>query len=245
MAKKDDIESDITLELDGHVSPSQMAKALNALSALLNSGHKKLDPDKAMQWTIQVKKGSNLVGFYPATTPANPAVINNIQIGLRQLEQGIEKPDGFSDAMLHNLHTLCDVQKTKKQRNTIVRLWLNKEASNITKKMKNNLEIVLAGEFEEFGSIEGRLQTLNAHDSYEFAIYEPLHNKKIVCHVTNEQIFSEAYKLFERRVEAEGLIKYDVNGIPYEIEVERFNLLPSPPNILNYKSTRGILKAYV
>lgn len=244
MAQKGDIESDITLELDGYVSPSQLAKALNAFSALLNSGHRQLDPDKKIQWSIQVKKGSNLVGFYAENTDYNPAVLNNIKHGLSELEKGVVKPEGFSEGMMHNLRTLCDVSKSTKKRNTSVRLWLNKEANNITMTIKSNIEVALAGEFEEHGAVEGRLQILDAHDG-QFVIFEPLSMKKILCAVENDEVFTKAYEIFGQRVEAEGLIKYSATGIPYEILVDRFNVIPETVNIHSYKEAKGILKEYV
>lgn len=247
MAKKEDIESDITLELDGEVSPNQMARALNALSALLNSAHRKADPDKNIQWTVQVKKGSNLFGYSAASGSAqpDPAVLDNIQAGLKKLQGGMDRPAGFTDGMMHNLRTLCEISKDTKKKKTNVRLWLKKEASDITVTIKSNVEVALAGEFEEYGAIEGRLQALDAHDGYQLAIYEPLRQKKIVCSVEDDEVFTEAYKLFEQRVEAEGLIKYGANGVPYEITVERFNLIPEIVDTESYKRTRGILKEYV
>lgn len=245
MANKGDIESDITLEVNGEVSPAQFARALNALSALLNSAHRQVDPDSNIQWVLQVKKGSNLAGFNPAQgSIVNPAVIQNLQTGISQLANGIEKPEGFTEGMMHNLRTLCEISKDTKNKKIGVRLWLKKEPSDITVTIKSNVEVALAGEFEEEGAIEGRLQILDAHDG-QFAIYEPLHNKKIVCTVENDEIFTEAYKQFEQRVEAEGLIKYNASGVPYEILVNRFNRIPEAADIPSYKETRGILKPYV
>lgn len=245
MATKDDIEHDLTLELDGHVSPSQLAKALTAFSALLTSGHKKIEPDKAIQWGVQVKKGSNLVGVYPQQGAFNPALIDNLRYGIKQLDEGVERPTGFDEGMLHNLKTLCEVSSDTKRRKTSVGLWLGKEKTNITMTVKSHVNIVLEGEFEEYGAIEGKLETLDAHDKYQFAIYEPLHLKKIVCTVDNDEVFTRAYELFEQRVEAEGYIKYTATGIPYEITVDRFNPIPEIMEKHSYKSTRGILKEYV
>ena len=181
MARKDDIESDLTLELGGDVSPVQLAKALTAFSALLTSGHKKIEPDKSIQWRVQVKKGSNLVGIYPQNGDFNPALIDMLSHGIKQLEEGVEKPFGFDEGMLHNLKTLCDVSSGTKRRKTSVGLWLGKEKTSITMNVKSHVNIVLEGEFEEYGAIEGRLETLDAHDTYQFAIYEPLYLKKIIC----------------------------------------------------------------
>ena len=163
---------------------------------------------------------------------------------MSQLERGIDKPEGFNESMMHNVRTLCDISKNTKKKKTSVRLWFNKEVRDITTTIKSNVGIALAGEFEEYGAIEGRLQTLDAHDKYQFAIYEPLRLKKIICAVDNDEIFTEAYTLFKQRVEAEGMIKYSATGIPYEILVERFNHIPDAVDRQSYKGTRGILKEY-
>lgn len=138
-----------------------------------------------------------------------------------------------------------EVSSNTKRRKTSVGLWLGKEKTNITMTVKSHVNIVLEGEFEEYGAIEGKLETLDAHDKYQFAIYEPLHLKKIVCTVDNDEVFTRAYELFGQRVEAEGYIKYTATGIPYEITVDRFNPIPEIMEKHSYKSTRGILKEYI
>lgn len=246
MATKDDIESDITLEVDGDVSPGQLAKALTAFSALLNSAHKQAHPEKNMQWVIQVKSGSNLVGFYPAkgAMPVDYDAVMSIQRGLKELENGIDRPSGFTDGMMHNLRTLCDVAKNTKSKKTSVRLWIKKEASDITLTVKSHIDVALSGEFEEYGAIEGRLQAMDA-DGYQLEIEEPLHLKRISCSVEGDDVFTEAYKLFEKRVEAEGRIKYNSYGIPYEIMIEKIYPIHDTPDKDGYKKTKGILKEYV
>ncbi len=103
----------------------------------------------------------------------------------------------------------------------------------------------LAGTFKEYGSIEGVLESMDSHVGYQFAIYEPLHNKKIICTKGNDDIPSQAHSLWEKRVEAEGMIKYSSEGIPCEIEVDKLSALIPISGIPNYELTRGILKDYV
>ena len=244
MAKESDIESNITLEIDGPVSPGQLAKALNSFSALLNAAHKKTDDESAPQWTVQVKKGSNLLGYYSRGN-VNPVALSTIENGLKQLEAGIDMPTGFNDSMIHNLRTLCDIAKDTKSSKTNVKIWLNKKPNDITMKVKSNIAIALAGEFEEYGAIEGTLEILDSHNEYQFAIYEPLYLKRITCSANDDNVLTDAYKMYEQRVEAEGMIKYTAHGIPYEIFVDKINPLSLVKDEQEYKLTRGILKAYV
>lgn len=247
MAHERDIQSDITLELDGDVSPKQLAGALNALSALLDAGHKQLDPDKAMDWSIQVKQGSNLVEFHPKTA-INPALIGNIQRGFKELENGAENLDGFDESMLDNMRALCDISKDTETKKTSVCLWLNRKPSRFTKATKENVKkIMLASEaeaFESYGTIEGKLEILDVHDGNKFAIYDSLHSKKILGNPESDEIFNYAQKLFGKTVEANGLIKYK-NGRARQIFVRRLIERPRPPADYDYRSARGILKKYV
>lgn len=244
MATKNDIESDVTLEIDGDLpSPNQLATAITAFSALLNNAHKEIEDGKTIQWGVQVKKGSNLIGYVPSS-PFNPAVVDAVANGIREFERGCERPAGFTDAMMYNLLDLCEVAKTSKKKNTTINVWFNKERLSLGENVKTNLSLALRGAFTEYGSVEGRLETLDSHGGYQFAVCEPLRDKKIICNVASDDISVQAYGLWEQRVEVEGMIKYSADGLPYEIRVEKLYALIPPNGIPDYKLTRGILKHY-
>lgn len=247
MATARDIEHDITLELDGDISPENLASAITAFTGLINGGHKQADPNAKMKWRTKVKRGSALIGYYttPTSSPIDPVVIDRVQRGMESLEATTERPEGFTDAMMQNLKTLCSIAHEGKGKHTIVRAWFKKKPSTFSPKIKRNIESGAWQESAEYGSVEGRLEALDAHNRSSFAIYEPLRSRKIICTVKDNALFDEAYKLFKRRVMAEGLVKYNSKGLAYEICVERFFTLPEKNEIPDYRLTRGILKAYV
>ena len=245
MANKKDIETDITLEIDGDLpSPNQLAMVITSFSALINNAQKELEDGKTISWGVQVKKGSNLIGYVP-NIPVNPQVVVMVANGIRQFESGCTRPVGFSEAMLFNLQNLCEVTKSSKKQSIKVNVWLNKESIALSGNVKTNINKALAGTFIEYGSIEGLLQTIDSHAGYQFAIYEPLYNKKITCTIGNGEVPKQAYTLWEQRVEAEGMIKYSSEGLPCEMQVDRLSALISSVGIPDYKLTRGILKDYV
>lgn len=245
MATAKDILSDITLEVDGDLpSPNQLAEAMTAFSALLNSAHRKCNEKSAVRWGMQVSKGSNLLGYIPQS-PFNPQAISIIENGLLALENGAESPPNFDESMLNNLLTITELVKKRKGQETSVRLWFHKHPYNIGNAIKSNLNIAMEGSFYEYGSIEGRLEILDSHNGMDFSIYEPLYSKRISCVAAAKEVFERAYQLYEQRVEAEGMIKYTAKGIPFEIKVERIHSLVPEQGIPNYQSTRGILKDYV
>ena len=242
MAQKRDIKSDIALELEGDVSPGQLADALRAFSALLTTGHKQLDPDRAMQWSIQVKQGSNLVEFHPKTA-MNPALIPKIQKAFRAFEKGTMSPAGFNKTMLANMKKLCDISKDTKDKKTNICLWFDRKPSRFTKATKETVKDITQP-YKSNGTIEGKLETLDMHDGNKFAIYDILHSRKILGIAKNDEIFSRAQELFGKTVEANGQITYK-NGRARQIVVRRLIERPRPPADFDYRSTYGILKKYV
>ena len=245
MATERDIESDITLEIDGDlVSPTQLAKALTAFSALLNSAHRKCDESASVKWGIQVSKGSNLLAFIPKNQ-INPAAIAIVEEGLRSLDKEARCPSGYDESMLYNLQTLSEIVKNTKTQRTTLKAWLYKKPIPIGAAIKGNVDIVLEGAFSEYGAVEGKLLVLDSEDAPEFVIIEPLHAKRITCTAVDRAVFDSAYNLYEQRVEAEGMIKYTGNGVPYAIRVDKIHSILPTPGVPDYKLTRGILKQYV
>ena len=213
---------------------------------MINNSYKQINPDKSLKWTVKVKEGSNLIGYYTADISSVSPIVNTIKEDLKNLEKGIDEHDEFNKPSMQNLQTLCDISKNTKNKETNVRLWLGKEANDINMAIKSNVNLALSGEFKEYGTVEGVLEMLNAHGvTTNVQFMNLLHLKKISCILENNEIFEKAYQLFEKRVEAEGLIKYNATGIAYEILVERLNEIPEIDNKQNYEDTRGILKEYV
>jgi len=123
--------------------------------------------------------------------------------------------------------------------------WFNKKPTNIGATIKGNVNVVLEGAFTEYGAIEGKLLVLDSEDTPEFAIIEPLYSARILCTAAERDVFDSAYKFYEQRVEAEGLIKYSGKGIPYAIRVDKIFPIVPAEGVSDYKMTRGILKQYV
>jgi len=245
MATERDIESDVTLEIDGDLlSPSQLAKAITAFSALLNSAHRKYDEKSSVKWGIQVSKGSNLFAYIPKSQ-VNPHAIALVAEGLHSLDRQAQAPEGYDEPMMYNLQSLCEIVRNTKKQNTTVRVWFNKKPISISAKIKGNVDSALEGAFTEYGAVEGKLLVLDSEDSPEFVLIEPLNSTRIICTAAEREVFDTAYKLYEQRVEAEGMIKFSGSGVPYAIRVEKIYPIVPTQGASDYKMTRGILEKYV
>ena len=244
MIAKDDIESDTTLEIDGDLlTPTQLATVIRAFSTLLNGAHEECADGEAIQWGVQVKEGSTVLEYIP-DCPANPEALAVLRDGLNHFEVSSEPPPRFTKSMISSLHSIFEATKTKKNGGASVNIWIAKEPIGISESKKANISKALKETFTEYGSVEGRLQTLDSHADYQFALYEPLYNKKIIC-TADDIVSQDAHGLWGRRVEAEGMIKYSSDGLPSEIRVEKLSELPSSSDLPDYRETRGILKQYV
>ncbi len=77
MATEKDIHSNVTLELDGEITPSQITKAITAFAALMNAAHDEADKKNKVKWQVKVKEGSQLIGLLPQKESPPPKRITN------------------------------------------------------------------------------------------------------------------------------------------------------------------------
>ena len=89
MARPEDIDTDITLELDGsEITPDKFRKSVDAFVGLLEAITKSVCRDAPLvEWRMQVKAGSNLVGAC-AAEGADPTLVRQI---LALTAQGLEQ----------------------------------------------------------------------------------------------------------------------------------------------------------
>lgn len=260
MARKEDIEADIALELDGAVDPTQLARALNALHGLLKKGQGVLHPDKQIKpirWQVQVKEGSSVVEFHPAGDQTHrktaSEVIAHVGRSLRMLGEAHGRPEPLDEAMLGHLQTLSRIG-TGKGAHPSLRLWFKERGADmtfvsITPSTEENLAALRRGEaaeFEEYGDVRGRLEVLNAHNpkSPTAIVHGPFYDKGVKCLFGEGSLFEQARELFTKRVHIEGPIKHKA-GTPYEVRVQSLRALPEESELPDYRTTRGILKGYV
>jgi hypothetical protein len=80
MATPDDIDTDLTLEIDGrNVPPGKFLRGVRAFFGVLDEVTNAVCGDSALpEWAVQVKSGSNLVGVRPIGLAIDPTVIDLI-----------------------------------------------------------------------------------------------------------------------------------------------------------------------
>lgn len=246
MASKSDIRSDLTLEITGrNVTPEKFLKGVRTFFAIVAEVTSKVAGKKtAVQWTVAVKEGSNLVGLNPLPG-TNPAIVDRIMSavshGVSQLEDRAAQPQFFTERAIKNLRDLADVVGTSEVDDVQVRVWVRKEPTPLTHKTVAHVAQILASEHEDYGSIEGKLQTVTERGGFHFVVYQLLWDTPVRCYVP-ERLSEIALKTFGQRVEVYGQIKYRKDGRAISIEAD--DIVPFPPKeqIPSFRDVHGILR---
>lgn len=245
MANKDDIETDLTLELDGtRVTPEKFLKAVSSFVGLVHELAKEAAGDQqAPEWTIKVKSGSALVGLQPMPG-YNPAIVQSVlaklKPAIKSIEEGKEAPDNFSEKALVHLRALASVPTPDKPE-VFVRVWVKKEPVKVDNKLAANLTNMLGLAYDDYGSVEGLLQVVSERGNNRSDITDPLTGKAIKCYL-NHELLQTALSLFGQRVEAYGQIHYRADGTIIGINVDEFVSFPPPDKIPSFKDVQGILR---
>jgi hypothetical protein len=243
--KASQIESEITLELDeAEITVGEFTNALDHFLGLVREVSKAVDRDSSRDWVLKVYPGSAGVGL--STKPGQSAaqlqaVRTAILDGLVALEDGI-RPRIFSDKAIEHARAISRVFEKRHRPVSSVRVW-----SGSTKSMAVKKEIAVeAGKlldpvFEDFGSVEGKLDVVSAHGKLECTIYDSLGDRAIKCDI-REDLVSFAIEAFRRRVEVFGRVHYRQDGMAVKVIADRIVKFPEKHEIPSVDEMRGFLR---
>ena len=249
MVANRDTLADLTLEIGGMgVTAERFLRGVEAFFGLVSEITKRVCADKPrIEWLVQVRAGSNLVGVRPAPGYPAPqivdAVLRIVRDGIETLEDRVEEPLYFSAPASMHLRNLGRIASIDGKDDTRVRIWVKQQKLEVTHNSVVHVAALLREVSTDYGSVEGRLQVASERRGLHFVVYEPIWDKPIRCDIPNHML-DNALKLFGRRIEVYGLIRYRRDGSPSSIEVDEIvpfparNELPSPADV------RGILKEY-
>ena len=249
MAKPDDIETDLTLELDGsEITPAKFRKGVNAFVGLLEALTQAVCKEEAtVSWRMQVKAGSNLVGA-DAIEGANPAHVEKIQAlfaeGFALFENSGSVPPIYSDTAVRHVRDLSQITAVRPDDDTRVGVWVKRQRTEITPQINAAAKLNLSTGFDEAGSIEGRLSVISERGDPHFVIYEPVWDKPVKCLIP-EELISDAMDLWRKRVAAHGMVHYRPDGIPMKIEADEIEVFRDDSELPMLDDIEGILRLAV
>jgi hypothetical protein len=247
MATKADIDADLTLEMDGHnITPDKFKRGVEAFFGLVREVTRDVaGPNHFVHWVVQVKSGSNLVGLAPQQFNVPPAVLDNIyakiEDGIENIENEAKEPEGFPEDALRHVRALASVVGTDETDDTRVRVWTKKRPILLTHKAVAHVAAVFSEQYEDFGTVEGRIHVISDQGALHVFVTEPVWNRRIRCYF-GEDMLPNFLAAFRKRVELTGRIKYRRDGKPISIEATALSEFPDAKDLPSYRQMRGILR---
>lgn len=243
--KANQIESEITLELDeDDITVGEFTTALDHFLGLVREVSKAVDRDSSRDWVLKVYPGSAGVGL--STKPGQSAaqlqaVRTTILDGIAALEDGI-RPHKFSDRAIEHARSISRVFEKRRRPISSIRMWSgNAKSIAVKKEIAIEAAKLLDPVFEDFGSVEGRLDVVSAHGKLECTIYDPLDDRAIKCDIA-EFLVPVAIEAFRRRVEVFGRVHYRKDGMAVRVIADRISRFPEKHEIPSVDEMRGILR---
>jgi hypothetical protein len=112
---------------------------------------------------------------------------------------------------------------------------------NLTSSFATNIDRILTPTIATSGSVKGRLERLNLHNSHEFVVYSPL--GYVVKCVFPESLFSRVQQAIRSTVNVSGKLHYRPD-MPYpdKVHVEEIDILPPNSTLPKLSEMKGTWK---
>jgi hypothetical protein len=241
-------QNSLTLALEGGAIPLEKFKqAVTSFLDLIESvSREATGSGQKIKWAVSVKAGSSIVEATPKRTIETREAISNvfaaIPEGISSLENGIvETPRLFNDAAIRAVKRLGAVNELDGNGLTGVRIIGTHSSNPVTHRVTKTVNEIVGTSYESYGSIEGKLEALWAHEGFKFSVFDQLFARRVDCYVSDDLV-DDAIQNFRQRVRASGAVQYNKAGLPLNIRVKEIHALPSNHKLPRPSEMRGIFK---
>ena len=245
MARQTDIEADLTLELSGSgITPSAFRRGVNAFVGLLEALTGSVcDAVPSVEWQIQVRAGSNLIGASAAKNSDQSKVRGVLELaggcfGSSSTGSGVAV--AFPEGAKKHVRELA---KLSIETGTRVGFWIGQERHEVEPRLAKSMQPAPTRATTLPGTVEGHISALHDRDSIYFELREYFGERSIKCFVKDDLV--ELCKdLWRKRVTVHGIVQYDRDGLPFDVDVR--DIVPFPPDaeLPSDLDVRGILRKY-
>jgi hypothetical protein len=232
----------LVLHLDGRIPSRQFRQAVGAfLDFVEEVTVETAGGPNAIRWIISVRPGSiNLAADPEPVQRRAPVktVLRSVSGGVRLLARRPQRPRHFTTRALRRLRALTEVvdglHVTKAEISTAAGVV------PLSGALASNLDRLLSTPVKDYGSVEGKLQTLSERGGFHFAVFDQLTDDGIRCEIPQERS-AEAWRAFGKRVAVSGEVKYDRGGMPVSIRVEEIYVFPEDSELPGADDAYGVL----
>lgn len=235
----------LSLTLDGAITTHQFLRAVESFFRVLNNvANKATNTNDAFTWMVRVREGSAIIEAQPSPRNASldqiPIAISAIEEGVSSLEAGSsERPKFFDDASMKALKELSQV--TENDISVKIKVGSKKTIAKLSAKTIASVNSVLEAIYTDYGTIEGKLETVSKRNGYQFTLYDDLTDHAVKCHFDSSML-RRVLDVFENRVSVRGTIRYRKDGVPVSIQVEDFRILRKSNELPGIEKIVGILR---
>ena len=246
MVKTRTAKNTITLRLEGEkISADKFRRAVVNFYALVNEVEsEKIGKKKPIRWIVSVREGSIILESTPEPIDISEEEVENFVNffgeGIETLEKSAERPEHFSNRALDLVHEISSIPDPQNIDFGRIQIFTNGKRHDITSYSKANIDSILGYKVKDFGSVEGKLETISGRKGLKFFVFDSLTDERIRCDIEKE-LLDEAIEAFEQRVYVYGLIAYDSAGRPKRIKVEEIKVLPKEEDLPSIDEVGGIL----
>jgi hypothetical protein len=241
-------QNSLTLAMEGDAIPLEKFKqAVTAFLDLIESvSREATGTGQKIKWDVSVKSGSAFVQATPKrsieTREAIIKVFEAIPEGINSLDRGIaELPRLFNDTAMKAMRRLAAVHELDGNGLTSVRILEMQSSNLVTHRVVKTVNAIIGASYESYGSIEGKLEALWAHEGFKFSVFDQLFARRIDCYVSDDLV-DTAITNFRQRVRASGTVQYNKAGLPLNIQVTQIQPLPPNHKLPRPSEMRGIFK---
>lgn len=168
-------------------------------------------------------------------------MVEAVPNGLRALKSGAERPRYFTERALELTTVLTRVLPASapaiRTRNGAGEVEITQAAATHARRILDQPYV------SEFGTVEGRLETVNVHGRREFVIYDEVTGARIECKFGHRVATETIGAAIERRVAVTGEIRSREWGEIISVVVARdgFEVIPTDDELPTTEDVLGIL----
>jgi hypothetical protein len=204
-----------------------------------------------VRWVVSdLRRGSAVLELTPQRSredvpPDLPdRIADLVASGMALIEKHAERPPFFSDKALERARDLASPVGDEVRAVRIRRERTGKPAERVTvtKRLAANVEEIIGGQVESFGTIEGRLEGIIVHGRRVFYIWDALTSRRVECSFGNRIPLGDVLAAFEKRVAVRGIIRRRKTGEPVSVEANELRVFPVEDELPGLSDVQGIMR---
>ena len=224
-----------------------LASASHDLHATVHLLDRSLSGGSTLQWIItDLSLNSATVEVSPEpvrrdTPDLSGEIISYLVNGIRQVDQGTERPAFFSDEILVKVKRVTDTINHLVT-GIVVEGYVNgsRNSTVLTQRVAANVDEIVGGQTTAYGSVEGLLEVISIHRGVHFDIYDTLTKRKVHC-ICDWELLSELKDQMGTRILVAGEIRYNNSGLPTSIKADSYKTLRLSEELPQARDIEGLL----